>query len=388
MGSARARLGLALTLLTACAGAPRSPSERAPEPLTRRVAEILAHHHISPFASPALLSARLFDQTRSALGCRQRASSALERERAQLSDAFERGELGFVVRAAAECGRPPPSPPQQLSLALSALARSYDPHSRYLPADALLRFHAQAHATGESEPSVRHELVQHLGRRIGLIQLPSFYLRAARSASADLRRACIELHAQGAEVLLLDLRGNGGGVQREAVLAFAVLAGAGPVGQLRRRDHRPETLSAPADMAAWRGALVVYVDGGTASVAELLAAALQDHGRARIIGQRSYGKGTGQTLIHLGSPRDPEQGAVDVSDRRFYRIDGRPLQREGVMPDIVLPAPELASERTRPGALLADYVDPVATAHSFREPHGQAALEALRAAIEYITRAP
>ncbi|HEX6241376.1 MAG TPA: S41 family peptidase, partial [Polyangiales bacterium] len=286
----------------------------------------MEQRHISPPSRP-LLSGRLFDQLRTALGCKLAPSAALAAERTHLLDQIERGDVSFVQRTALECGAPPTPHERQRALVLEALARAYDPHSRYLTAEALLRFQAEAHVVGEAAPSARHQLREHAGQRIGVIQLPSFYLRAARSASGDLRRACLELKAQGARALILDLRGNGGGVQREAVLAFGVLAGGGPMAQLRRRDHEPEALRAPADLVAWSGPLLVQVDGGTASVAELLAAALQDHGRALIIGQRTYGKGTGQTLVHLGSPRDVEEGAVDVTDRRFYRVDGRPLQR-------------------------------------------------------------
>jgi carboxyl-terminal processing protease len=119
-------------------------------------------------------------------------------------------------------------------------------------------------------------------------------------------------------------------------------------------------------------------------VAELLAAALQDHGRALVIGQRTYGKGTGQTLVPLSSPRDAHEGAVDVTDRRFYRVDGRGLQRDGVTPDIALAGPELPSERTHPDALLADQIAPALARRTFQEPRTPVEAQALRAAIEYV----
>ena len=123
---------------------------------------------------------------------------------------------------------------------------------------------------------------------------------------------------------------------------------------MRQRDQPLEALAAPPAPAAWLGPLLVRIDAGTASVAELLAAALQDSGRALLVGQPTYGKGTGQALIPLGSPADATQGAVDVSDRRFYRRDGRALQCAGVVPDLVVPAPGRARECTSPDALQPD----------------------------------
>jgi C-terminal processing protease CtpA/Prc len=379
---------LILALLGACASVPGERSDLARGGSLARVAAIFAHRHVSPPTRSALLSARLLDRLLSTLGCRSAPLPALRVAAVGLLSLSDTDVVEFVARAGAECGAPPRSREQALALVSNALAYAYDPHSRYLTPEALLRFQALAHAAFDAGDITRQELVEHLGRRIGIVSVPSFYLRATRSASADLRRACIQLRARGAEVLILDLRGNGGGVQREAARAFGVLAGAEPIALQRRRDHEPEIVSSPAQLEAWVGPIVTRVDAGTASVAELLAAALQDHGRALIIGQRTYGKGTGQTLVPLTSPRDASEGAVDVTDRRFYRIDGRPLQREGVTPDVALPGPERPSERTRSDTLPADQVAPALAKRPFQAPRARDQAQALHAAIDYLEASP
>jgi carboxyl-terminal processing protease len=108
----------------------------------------------------------------------------------------------------------------------------------------------------------------------------------------------------------------------------------------------------------WRGPLVVWIDARTASASELFAAALQDRGRALLIGERSYGKGTGQTLVLLSSPLGATSGAVRVTDRFFFRIDGRALQRVGVTPDVAIAGAQRATERDDPHALSSQDIAP------------------------------
>jgi hypothetical protein len=371
-------VALLLVLVSACV-APRPGSV----PLPRRVAEILARRHITPPASQGELSSRLFDRARDLLGCQGAASTRLGAERSRVLAALLAGDFRFAARAAADCRREPPAPALALELMLNALAAAYDPHSRYLAPAALQRFQTQTAASG-SDRVAHGVLIEWTGHRLGVLSLPAIYWRARQSASADLRRLITQLSAERAEVLLLDLRGNGGGVLKEAARVFGVFAGPGPLAQLRRRDQPPELLEAPKQAAASALPLVVCIDAGTASVAELLAAALQDSGRALLIGQRSYGKGLAQTLVLLGSPRDLGDGAVDVSERRFYRLDGRPLQREGVTPDVLYPGGSEMSERSLPGALAPDEIAPAPVPFSAQPSRPAVESSAVRAVTSYL----
>lgn len=138
-------------------------------------------------------------------------------------------------------------------------------------------------------------------------------------------------HAPGAVVL--DLRGNTGGLLREGVTTADVFLREGEIASLRGRT--PYSLRAwKADEAEWLAGLpmVVLIDGRSASAAELVAAALQDNRRAVIMGQRSYGKGTVQTTYSLGD----NKGAIKLTTSHYHGPGGRAVQKAGVMPDIEL----------------------------------------------------
>ncbi|MDH5676065.1 MAG: S41 family peptidase [Myxococcales bacterium] len=93
-------------------------------------------------------------------------------------------------------------------------------------------------------------------------------------------------------------------------------------------------------------------------MAEVVAAGLQERGRAVIVGQRTQGKGTGQSLVWRSSPGGDRSEAVRVSDRAYYRLDSRPLQKYGVTPDTELPAAGATTERERDGALSLEAIAP------------------------------
>jgi carboxyl-terminal processing protease len=101
---------------------------------------------------------------------------------------------------------------------------------------------------------------------------------------------------------------------------------------------------------------------------EVAVAALQDRGNALVVGQRSHGKGTGQTLVLLSSPRGGRDGAVRVTDTRFHRLDGKPLQQLGVTPDVELPTSStITTERERPNALVFEAIQPIEAPPPLRE---------------------
>ncbi len=187
-------------------------------------------------------------------------------------------------------------------------------------------------------------------RKLGVIRLPEFYAdmkssRAdARSASRDVIKILNDLQKQGAEGIVLDLRGNGGGALAEAINLTGAFIDSGPVVQVKDQ-RRLQILSDPDPGTLYTGAVIVLVNRLSASASEILAAALQDYGRALIVGDsKTHGKGTVQTLsalteglLRLRSTND--LGSVKLTTASFYRIAGGSTQLNGVKPDIIIPSP-------------------------------------------------
>ena len=181
-------------------------------------------------------------------------------------------------------------------------------------------------------------------RKLGYVFLPGFYesmdrrpnASGFRSCSQDVARYLADFNAQGVEGLVLDLRGNGGGSLREAVLLSALFVQSGPVVQIRDTRMTGCLPIPPGNPVAFRKPIVVMTDRGSASASEIVAGHLQDAGRAIVVGDvRTHGKGTVQTVMGLG----PEKyGSSKITTARFYRIDGRSTQLEGVTPDVRLPS--------------------------------------------------
>lgn len=179
--------------------------------------------------------------------------------------------------------------------------------------------------------------------RFGVISLSEFYADfkardgEARRSATDVRNRLRELLQQGVQGIVLDLRNNGGGSLPDAIEIAGLFIRGGPIVQVR--DLRGvQVLSDPDPTILYDGPLVVLVNRSSASASEIVAAALQDFGRAVIIGDRkTHGKGTVQTLLPLDS-RDATLGSLKITTAAFYRIAGGSTQMRGVSPDIVLPS--------------------------------------------------
>ena len=181
-------------------------------------------------------------------------------------------------------------------------------------------------------------------RKLGYVYLPGFYGtmdkrpidEGFRSCAMDVMKILADFNAQGVEGLVLDLRGDGGGSLREAVLLSALFVQSGPVVQIRDLRTVGCLPIPPGNPIAFRKPMVVLADRASASASEIVAGHLQDTGRAIVIGdRRTHGKGTVQTVMGLG----PEKyGSFKVTTARFYRINGRSTQIEGVSADIHLPS--------------------------------------------------
>ncbi len=181
-------------------------------------------------------------------------------------------------------------------------------------------------------------------RKLGYVYLPGFYGtmdkrpndEGFRSCAMDVARCIADFNAQGAEGLVLDLRGNGGGSLREAVMLSALFVQSGPVVQIRDIRTVGSLPIPPGNPIAFRKPMVVLTGRAGASASELVAGHLRDRGRAIVVGDsRTHGKGTVQTVMGLGPER---YGSIKVTTARFYRINGRSTQVEGVPADIHLPS--------------------------------------------------
>jgi carboxyl-terminal processing protease len=193
-------------------------------------------------------------------------------------------------------------------------------------------------------------------RRIGVIELPTFYLdfearrrgdRDARSATADVARLLRELRAEQVDGVVVDLRDNGGGSLLEAVELTGLFIDTGPVVQVKETGGRVSVEADEEGGVAWDGPLAVLVNRASASASEIFAAALQDYGRGLIIGEPTFGKGTVQSLIDLDRfPRkdDVKFGQVKLTVAQFFRVEGGTTQHAGVVPDLQFPVSLDASE--------------------------------------------
>lgn len=180
-------------------------------------------------------------------------------------------------------------------------------------------------------------------RRLGVITLPDFYAdfkatsakqADARRASTDVKNLIEELRQEKIEGLILDLRNNGGGSLVEAIEIAGLFITSGPVVQVKERRGLQVLPDADPNLD-YDGPLIILVNRLSASASEILAAALQDYGRALIIGdEHTHGKGTVQTLMSLGD----KKGSLKLTTAGFYRINGGSTQLRGVEPDIVLPS--------------------------------------------------
>ena len=174
-----------------------------------------------------------------------------------------------------------------------------------------------------SVPSVESEM---LDEGVAYVRLTTF----GDESVGDLRQALRTRLAEEPAGLILDLRGNGGGYLASAIDVASEFIGDGVILTERFGDEREEVYSADGDGLALDIPLVVLIDGGSASASEIVAGAIQDHGRGWLVGERSFGKGSVQNW----HPLDQEAGAVRVTIARWYTPDGRSIEDGGLLPDI------------------------------------------------------
>lgn len=179
----------------------------------------------------------------------------------------------------------------------------------------------------------------------GYIHLPSFYggkQANGRSAAGDVRKLLVELKAKKVGGVILDLRSNGGGLLNDAIDLTGQLIDYGPVVQVQDSRGNSESLDDDHRGTDYDGPVIVLVDQFSASASEIVAGALQDYQRALIVGtSATHGKGTVQTLADLDAAAGGkvELGVLKLTIQQFFRPSGASTQRQGVVPDVLLPNP-------------------------------------------------
>lgn len=199
--------------------------------------------------------------------------------------------------------------------------------------------------------------------RVGYVSLPGFYSDwendQVHGCANDVAKKIVKLKRENMEGLILDLRNNGGGSVKEAMELAGIFIDRGPLMIVRGNEGKPLSIKDPNLGFAWGGPLIVLVNGLSASASEFVAAALQDHRRAVIVGSTTYGKSTGQNILPLTGGFG-SMGFVKVTTGRFNRITGDSHQRRGVRPDVALPdiyeRLDFREEKL-PNAFMPDHVD-------------------------------
>lgn len=186
-------------------------------------------------------------------------------------------------------------------------------------------------------------------KKIGVINLPTFYLdydgsRDAtndfRSSARDIAREVIALNEKKVDGIILDLRSNGGGDLGECIRITGLFIEDGPIVQIQERDRRVSSQADLSPGALYKGPMALLINKQSASASEIIAGALQDYGRAIIVGNsRTYGKGTVQNVIDIpGQGERPSDGSLKVTISKFFRPSGKSNQEIGVPADVVIPS--------------------------------------------------
>ena len=205
--------------------------------------------------------------------------------------------------------------------------------------------------------------------KVGIITVPSFYqdydasragVKDYRSTTRDVQRLISELKKDGMDVLIMDLRANGGGYLPEAESLTGLFIDRGPVVQLRDTTGRIEVDDDPDPAIFYGGPMIVLVDRFSASASEF--SVRSGTGRALVTASRSrQGHGRRASTQYTIFGRKPELGQLNVTIGKYYRITGESTQDRGVTPDIALPSlidANEVGESTRDRALPWDHIEP------------------------------
>jgi carboxyl-terminal processing protease len=208
--------------------------------------------------------------------------------------------------------------------------------------------------------AVKSEVKTVGSKKIGVIEVPSFYVGLAE----DTKKEIAKLNESQVDGVVIDLRNNGGGALTEATALTGLFINSGPVVQVRDSYGRVKVNGDSDDRVYFDGPLTVLQNRYSASASEIFAAATQDYGRAVVLGEQSFGKGTVQqhrSLNHIYDLFDKPLGHVQYTIQKFYRINGGSTQNLGVVPDIAFPTaidPAETGESVEDNALPWDSIKP------------------------------
>ncbi|HBN2095183.1 TPA: carboxy terminal-processing peptidase [Escherichia coli] len=190
--------------------------------------------------------------------------------------------------------------------------------------------------------------------KVGVLDIPGFYVGLTDDVKVQLQK----LEKQNVSSVIIDLRSNGGGALTEAVSLSGLFIPSGPIVQVRDNNGKVREDSDTDGQVFYKGPLVLLVDRFSASASEIFAAAMQDYGRALVVGEPTFGKGTVQQYRSLNRiydqmlrPEWPALGSVQYTIQKFYRVNGGSTQRKGVTPDIIMPT---GNEETETGEKFED----------------------------------
>jgi carboxyl-terminal processing protease len=202
--------------------------------------------------------------------------------------------------------------------------------------------------------------------KIGVIELPTFYIDFDafqrrdpdyRSTTRDVRLLLEKLQTEGVEGVVLDLRNNGGGALNEANSLVGLFIRRGPTVQVRDAEGNIIVQGDPDPEITYEGPLAVLVNRLSASATEIFAGAIQDYQRGIVMGSQTFGKGTVQEIVALD-----DDGQMNITIAKFYRISGESTQHKGITPDILFPdlfdASDDIGESALPSALPWDTINP------------------------------
>ena len=191
--------------------------------------------------------------------------------------------------------------------------------------------------------------------KIGYFRLTSFQ----KTTSRDVDRALWQLHREGMQSLIIDVRGNPGGLLPASVEVADKFVQEGTIVSTRGRSPREDFDYKAHRVGTWRVPLIVLIDRDTASASEIFAGAIHDHARGTVVGERSYGKGSVQGIFPLSISRS----GVRLTTAKFYSPSGRAISDNGVKPHrTVHVMAKPTGEQVMPGGIPTEEKDPVVAA--------------------------
>ncbi len=212
--------------------------------------------------------------------------------------------------------------------------------------------------------AAKSKVIDNNNNKIGIIDLPSFYIdfedyqkkiEDYKSSSNDVKKILEDFNASDVDAVILDLRNNGGGALIEANKIIGLFVSSGPTVQVKQSRGYVQPYGSSRSIQVWYKPLLILVNRYSASASEIVAGAIQDYKRGIVVGQKTFGKGTVQTLENLS------EGQIKITESKYYRVSGLSTQNKGVIPDIELPVTwdiNTVGESSYPTAMSWDVIRP------------------------------